>query len=412
MQHQRRHADCRQHVAHVHLRIHLREGDGRTGARTHSQIGSPPLSEKRIASLTRCALLQPNRPATVLAHLLNEMLALVRRRRPRVVGCPDAFSISPDHHQRRRPLRVGSGKERGHRPALRDPDEGCPLTTGGVVEYDSDRNTFYLPSEHAAFLTRAAAPNNLPVTAQFISVLGTVEDQIVECFRHGGGVPYTAFGRFHQVMADESEQTVVAGLLDSILPLAPGLAEKLLAGSEVLDVGCGCGRALNTLARAFPASRFNGYDLSEEAVGAAQREADRQGLTNVRFEVRDVTRLGESEHYDLITAFDAIHDQVKPALVLRGIAEALRPGGTFLMQDIRGSRHVEKNLAHPIAPFLYTISAMHCMTVSLAAGGDGLGTMWGEETAVEMLAEVGFRNVEVRQLPHDIMNNFYIARKT
>jgi len=286
------------------------------------------------------------------------------------------------------------------------------MTTGGVVEYDSDRNTFYLPSEHAAFLTRAAVPNNLAVTAQFVSVLGSVEDQIVECFRHGGGVPYTAFERFHQVMADESEQTVVAGLLDSILPLAPGLSGKLQAGSEVLDVGCGSGRALNTLARAFPASRFNGYDFSEEAVGAAQREADRQGLTNVRFEVRDVTRLEESERYDLITAFDAIHDQVKPARVLRGIAEALRPGGTFLMQDIRGSRHVEKNLAHPIAPFLYTISAMHCMTVSLAAGGDGLGTMWGEETAVEMLAEVGFRNVEVRQLPHDIMNNFYIARKT
>jgi 2-polyprenyl-3-methyl-5-hydroxy-6-metoxy-1,4-benzoquinol methylase len=131
----------------------------------------------------------------------------------------------------------------------------------------------------------------------------------------------------------------------------------------------------------------------------------------LRFEARDVTRLGETEKYDLITAFDAIHDQARPALVLRGIADALRPGGTFLMQDIRGSRHVEKNLDHPIAPFIYTISTMHCMTVSLAAGGDGLGTMWGEETAVEMLAEAGFPNVEVRQLAHDIMNNFYIARK-
>jgi 2-polyprenyl-3-methyl-5-hydroxy-6-metoxy-1,4-benzoquinol methylase len=285
------------------------------------------------------------------------------------------------------------------------------MTTGGVVEYDSDRNTFYLPSEHAAFLTRAAAPNNLAVTAQFISVLGTVEDQIVECFRHGGGVPYTAFGRFHQVMADESEQTVVAGLLDSILPLVPGLTETLRAGGDVLDVGCGSGRALNTLARSFPASRFTGYDYSVEAVGAAQREADNLGLTNVRFEARDVTRLGESERYDLITAFDAIHDQIKPTLVLSGIVGALRPGGTFLMQDIRGSRHIEKNLEHPLAPFLYTISAMHCMTVSLAGGGDGLGTMWGEETAVEMLAAVGFSHVQVKQLPHDIMNNFYIARK-
>ncbi|HEV3469870.1 MAG TPA: class I SAM-dependent methyltransferase [Pyrinomonadaceae bacterium] len=285
------------------------------------------------------------------------------------------------------------------------------MTTGGVVEHDPAGNTFYLPPEHAAFLTRAASPNNLAVTTQFVSVLGSVEDQIVECFRRGGGLPYSAFGRFHEVMAEESEQTVVAGLRDSILPLAPGLTDSLREGIEVLDVGCGSGRALNTLAADFPASRFTGYDLSEEAVGSARREAERRGLSNVRFEVRDVTRLGEGGRYDLVTAFDAIHDQARPALVLRGVFAGLRPGGTFLMQDIRGSRHVEKNLDHPVAPFLYTISAMHCMTVSLAAGGDGLGTMWGEETAVEMLAEAGFGDIEVRQLPHDFMNNFYIARK-
>lgn len=285
------------------------------------------------------------------------------------------------------------------------------MTTGGVVEYDAGTEAYSLPPEHAAFLTRAASPNNLAVTAQFVAVLGTVEDQIVERFREGGGVPYSAFPRFHEVMAEESQQTVVAGLGDAILPLAPGLTEALAAGIDVLDVGCGSGRALNTLAKAFPRSWFTGYDLSEEAVVSALREADRQGLVNVRFQTRDVTELGDREQFDLVTAFDAIHDQARPRLVLRGIFDALRPGGTFLMQDIRGSRHVERNMEHPIAPFLYTISAMHCMTVSLAAGGDGLGTMWGEETAVEMLNEAGFRSVEVRQLPHDIMNNFYVARK-
>ena len=285
------------------------------------------------------------------------------------------------------------------------------MTTGGVVEYDPAQGTYHLPPEHAAFLTRASSPNNLGVTAQFIAVLGAVEDSIVECFRAGGGVPYSAFGRFHEVMAEESQQTVVAGLSEFILPLAPGLTEALREGIEVLDVGCGSGRALNKLAADFPNSRFTGYDLSEEAVANARREAEWRGLGNVRFEVRDVTDLGERGRFDLVTAFDAIHDQARPALVLAGISDALKPGGTFLMQDIRGSRHVEKNLDHPVAPFLYTISAMHCMTVSLAAGGDGLGTMWGEETAVEMLLEAGFREVEVRQLPHDIMNNFYVARK-
>jgi SAM-dependent methyltransferase len=119
-------------------------------------------------------------------------------------------------------------------------------------------------------------------------------------------------------------------------------------------------------------------------------------------------RIGD---FDLITAFDAIHDQAEPRKVLRGIADALRPDGTFLMQDIAASSHLHKNMEHPIGPFLYTISCMHCMTVSLALDGEGLGTMWGEEKALELLAEAGFTKVRVEQLSHDIQNSYYIAAK-
>ncbi|HUE82906.1 MAG TPA: class I SAM-dependent methyltransferase [Pyrinomonadaceae bacterium] len=212
-------------------------------------------------------------------------------------------------------------------------------------------------------------------------------------------------------MAEESSQTVVAALVDSILTLAPEIIERLRAGIDVLDLGCGSGRALNLLAATFPQSRFTGYDFSEESIAAARSEAKQKGLENSRFEVKDAAALGETAQYDLVLAFDAIHDQVAPGEVLRGIAQSLRPGGIFLMQDIRTSSHVHKNLDHPLAPFLYTISCLHCMTVSLALNGDGLGACWGEEKALEMLAEVGFAIVEVKQLPHDIMNNYYIARK-
>jgi hypothetical protein len=110
------------------------------------------------------------------------------------------------------------------------------------------------------------------------------------------------------------------------------------------------------------------------------------------------------------TAFDAIHDQAQPRRVLRAISEALAADGVFLMQDIRASSHVHENLDHPIGAYLYTVSCLHCMTVSLAAGGEGLGAAWGEEKALELLAEAGFSSVEVRQLPHDIINNYYIAK--
>jgi 2-polyprenyl-3-methyl-5-hydroxy-6-metoxy-1,4-benzoquinol methylase len=212
-------------------------------------------------------------------------------------------------------------------------------------------------------------------------------------------------------MAEDSGQTVVAALTDHILPLVPGLTERLEDGIDVLDVGCGSGRALNLMARKFPNSRFVGYDFSEEAISRARAEAAGRGATNVRFEVRDVADLGEEGRYDLITAFDAVHDQAKPAAVLEGIAAALKDDGVYLMQDIAGSSHLQNNMDHPIGPFLYTISTMHCMTVSLAQGGEGLGTMWGEEKALEMLEEAGFGEVEVKQLPHDFQNSYYIAKK-
>jgi len=286
------------------------------------------------------------------------------------------------------------------------------MVVGGIVEHNPEEGSYKLPPEHAAFLTRAASPGNIAVTAQFISVMGSVEDKIVEVFRHGGGVPYSAYPRFHEVMAEDSGQTVVAALFEHILPLVPGLPERLERGIEVLDVGSGSGRALNLMARAFPNSRFTGYDISKEGVLMAITDAKEDGSTNVRFEVKDASTLVETARYDLITTFDAVHDQARPAAVLEGIARALKDDGVYLMQDIAGSSHVHNNMDHPLGPFLYTISTMHCTTVSLAQGGEGLGTMWGEEKATEMLAEAGFGSVEARRVPHDIANTYFIVRKS
>src|SRR5262249_45283306 len=154
--------------------------------------------------------------------------------------------------------------------------------------------------------------NNLAATAQFIPVLASVENEIVEAFHKGGGVPYSSYPRFHEVMAEESDMTVVAGLTNSILPLVPGLVTDLREGIDAMDVGCGRGHALLLMARTFPESSFTGYDFSEEAVAAAGAEAARLGLSNIRFEARDVAEINEPARYDLITAFDSIHDQAAP----------------------------------------------------------------------------------------------------
>jgi len=285
------------------------------------------------------------------------------------------------------------------------------MVVGGVVDHDPQADTYSLPSEHAAFLTRAAAPDNLAAFAQYVGLLGAVEDRIVECFKNGGGVPYSAYGRFQEVMAEDSGQSVLPALLDRILPLVPGAKAGLDEGIDVLDVGCGTGLALILMAKAFPVSRFRGYDIDGEAIARGNAEAAQQGVGNLRLEVRDVATLNGSHSFDLITAFDAVHDQAQPDKVLENIANALRPGGTFLMQDIRASSHVHGNKNLPIGTLLYTISCMHCMSVSLANGGPGLGAMWGEETALRMLREAGFNSVRVERLPHDIQNQYYVAAK-
>jgi SAM-dependent methyltransferase len=285
------------------------------------------------------------------------------------------------------------------------------LVTGRVIDYNPRTKSYHLPPEHAAWLTREATPNNLAGVMQFMSMFGKIEDHVLECFHNGGGVPYEKFERFHEVMAEESFQTVVSALEDHILPLVDGLVENLERGIEAADIGCGRGMALLLMAERFPNSRFTGYDFSEEAIAWANAEARRRGLENVYFDVRDAAQLDDEQRFDVAFTFDAIHDQIDPHAMLAGIRRAIKNDGLLLAQDIRSSSHVEKNLDHPVAPFLYTISTMHCMTVSLAHDGCGLGTCWGEELALKMFEEAGFAKVAVHTLDHDIMNNYYVCRK-
>lgn len=288
------------------------------------------------------------------------------------------------------------------------------MVTGGLIDYIPESASYHLPPEHAAYLTRKAGADNIAVFAQYIAVMGEVEDDIINCFKKGGGVPYSRFHRFHEVMAEDSGQSVLSSLETHILPLVPGLTSKLTSGIQMLDVGCGSGRIINKLATLFPQSHFTGMDLSEEAIATASSAASESGLQNVEFIVRDLSDFHQTApeaEYDFITSFDAIHDQGKPLNVLKGIYRALKADGIYLMQDISGTSHLEEDIKHPIGTFLYTVSCMHCMTVSLAQDGEGLGAMWGEETTKEYLRNAGFRTVKTNKLAHDIQNNWYVVTK-
>ena len=287
------------------------------------------------------------------------------------------------------------------------------MTCGGIATCDETGSVFTLVPEAAEMLGGGNGAESLAYLAQYVAMMGFVEDKVIDCFHRGGGVPYSAFPRFHEVMACDSKQTVVDPLFDHLLPLIPGISLALHNGIEVLDVGCGRGKALLKMAARFPQSRFTGWDLSEEATRDARNEATALGLGNVTFKVRDLSNFHETAPpaaFDFITAFDAIHDQARPDHVLAGIRRALKPDGVFLMQDIGASSNVAENTGHTIGTLLYSLSCTHCMTVSLAQGGLGVGAMWGEQLTREFLANAGFHQVERQTLLHDIQNYYYIVK--
>lgn len=285
------------------------------------------------------------------------------------------------------------------------------LVAAEVIEYKATADTYLLPPEHAALTTRSAGLSNLAPMAQFIPLLAKVEDQIVDKFQHGGGVPYDEYGDFHRVMGELSGTRFDAHLVDVIIPLVPGLVHELQQGCRLADVGCGSGHAINLMGHAFPHSTFVGFDISDEAIERGRAEAADMGLTNVTFEVRDAAALDLDEEFDHLVTFDAVHDQAHPRAMVAGIHAALKPGGYWLCADICASSHVGENVDHPIGAFMYGVSCMHCMTVSLAYDGEGLGAMWGVQLAREIFAEAGFTDVTVENIKADPSNNYYVCRK-
>jgi SAM-dependent methyltransferase len=286
------------------------------------------------------------------------------------------------------------------------------LVTAGIVEYDAASATYRLPPEHAVSLTGTGSGNLTP-WARLTPLLATHIDGVLRAFRDGGGVPYEDFRpAFTDVMDGLSRGLFDEQLIDTIVASVHGLTARLTAGARAIDIGCGTGHSTNVLARAFPASSFVGYDLSDEAIEHGRREAAGWGLANVRFEALDLVDLHVDEPVDVVFAFDVIHDQADPATVLERVAAALAPDGSFVMMDTKADSTLEGNLGDPFAPLLYGISTLHCMTVSLARDGAGLGTVWGEQLARQMLTDVGLDDVRTHEIPDDPLDLVYVARRS
>ena len=245
-------------------------------------------------------------------------------------------------------------------------------------------------------------------------------DQVCAAAKTGDGVPSANYAAFSAWMGKLSDEKHERQLVQTFLPaLEDGaIVAKLRAGASVLDLGCGYGVAARLIAEAFPASSVAGVDIDEASIAAARTHPVAGTLSNLTYHVCDASTLCDKwadrqpGSFDLILSFDAIHDLPNPGGAMSSAGNMLAPGGLFVMVDIRARTCLEHNLSHSMAPFLYTVSLLHCMPQGLNHGGCGLGMMWGREKAEAMLKEHGkFDEVAVLEMDFDTFNDAFLCRR-
>lgn len=286
------------------------------------------------------------------------------------------------------------------------------MAAAGYVTYDASSQRFTLPAEHAPALADEGGPMFFGGVQQefigFVPTLGRLQD----AFRRGGGV----------APGDYPEETWVGisrftrGWFNNLLvqqwiPAMPDVAAKLEAGADVADIGCGYGEALIRLAGAYPRSRFTGYDPLPASIAEATESARAAGVAGrVRFIQLDAAD-GIPEQFDVITTFDVVHDAARPADLLRAIRGALHSDGVYACLEINSAAALEDNI-NPIGALLLSCSVLFCMTMSLADGGEGLGTLGLPEPRLREYCErAGFG--AVRRVPLDNpFNTLYEIRPT
>jgi SAM-dependent methyltransferase len=281
------------------------------------------------------------------------------------------------------------------------------MAAGGYVAYTQADERFSLPPAHAPALAEEAGPTFFGGVHQLFVGMSSPLPQIIDGFRTGKGVPRDAYSEDIWIGATRQSDGWYRNQLEQEwLPALPDVRAKLEAGARVADIGCGRGRLLLTLAKSYSASHFVGYDSWKPQTDAATRAAREEGLDDrVRFESRDASK-GLSEEFDIVFAVDSLHDAADPAGIVRVVRDALRPGGRFVVLEMKTSARLEENIG-PLGVLFYGASVLHCMSLSLGQGGVGLGTAGVTEGKLEELAfAAGFTNI--RSVPiQNLFNTLY-----
>ncbi|MDA2918526.1 methyltransferase domain-containing protein [Desulfobacterota bacterium AH_259_B03_O07] len=278
------------------------------------------------------------------------------------------------------------------------------MSVAGWIEYDSSTGLFTLPPEHAPYLAQEENPSFLGGVIEAFMPMASAVPKVLDCFKSGGGLDMSDLHPDVPRVTDRlNAPTYKYFLTKTWIPkFLPSVHEKLTGGVFAADVGCGSGTVISELAKAYPNSRFVGYEPFKSAALRAEALMKESGLEE-RVEIIDkpAAALPDNE-YEFITTFDTIHDLADPIAVISDIRRALKPTGTYLMMEINASAHLDEMMNHPLGMFLYSISTMYCVPVSRAAGGEGIGTCMGEQLPHDLCSEAGFSSFRRLEFDHPL----------
>ncbi len=284
------------------------------------------------------------------------------------------------------------------------------MVAAEYIEYDANSRKYVMTEEQAFVLANEDSPMFVGGAFHFTTPSILNVPKILDAFRHGGGISYSEIGdEIPEAIERFFRPGYVHFLVRDWLNTVPGLTARLARGAQVVDIGCGCGQSTIAIARAFPASRVLGIDYHRPSIARARKLAATYHLPNVEFLEGPAHEIPRERRYDLICSFDCIHDMVDPRATLRAIHDALADDGVYVWSEPNASAQAHEN-RNPLGKVFHAISPLHCMTVSLAHNGEGLGTVIGEEGARALAAEAGFAAFE--RLPiENPFNQFFALRR-
>ena len=281
--------------------------------------------------------------------------------------------------------------------------------SGEYVHYDPSTGKYSLLPEQAVALTDENSPFYVGGGFYVVKAMINAQPRITDYFKNGGGM---AWGEHDADLFVGTEKFFRPGytahLVDSWIPAMTGAKDKLDAGAKVADVGCGHGASTIIMAKAFPNSRFYGYDNHEASIATARKKAETAGVADrVEFSVASADAI-PAEGFDLICFFDCLHDMGDPQGAMKRACEALAPDGSCMIVEPMAGNTVEENF-NIIGRTFSGASTLCCTSNSLAHGGPALGAVASEDAIKEVVLSGGFG--DFRRATETPFNRVFEARK-